>query len=58
MHQTVCYDFTISMMRREMRNPKHASMGTLYWQLNDVWQVRGASLCGREQRLGSKRLAC
>jgi hypothetical protein len=41
MHQSICYDFTISMMRRKMRDPARLSAGTLYWQLNDVWQ--GAS---------------
>lgn len=40
-HQAVCYDHTISLLRRKMRDPKRASMGSLYWQLNDVWQVRG-----------------
>ncbi|KAI8468105.1 MAG: glycoside hydrolase superfamily [Monoraphidium minutum] len=39
--QSVCYDHAISLMRRSMRNPSKLSMGTLYWQLNDVWQ--GAS---------------
>lgn len=39
-HQAICYDYTISLLRRKMRDPKRVSMGTLYWQLNDVWQVR------------------
>jgi hypothetical protein len=41
-HQSVCYDYTISLLRRKMRDPRRLSMGTLYWQLNDVWQVGGA----------------
>ncbi|KIZ07627.1 mannosidase, beta A, lysosomal [Monoraphidium neglectum] len=36
--QTVCYDHTISLARRSMHDPAKLSMGTLYWQLNDVWQ--------------------
>jgi len=40
-HQSVCYDYVISMLRRKMTDPKRMSMGSLYWQLNDVWQ--GAS---------------
>jgi hypothetical protein len=38
-HQSVCYDYVISLLRRKMRDPKRLSMGSLYWQLNDVWQV-------------------
>jgi hypothetical protein len=40
----VCYDYTISQMRRAMRDPKRLSMGTLYWQLNDVWQARSGAV--------------
>jgi hypothetical protein len=42
----VCYDHTISLARRSMHDPAKLSMGTLYWQLNDVWQVRlGWGVC-------------
>lgn len=44
-HQAICYDYTISLLRRKMRDPKRVSMGTLYWQLNDVWQVRRRCCC-------------
>lgn len=39
--QSICYDHTISLLRRSMRDPAKLSMGSLFWQLNDVWQ--GAS---------------
>ena len=48
-HQSVCYDHAISLLRRKMRDPRRVSMGTLYWQLNDVWQ--GASWSSMDYEL-------
>lgn len=38
--QALVYEAAVAQWRRNKRDPAAVTYGVLYWQLNDIWQVR------------------
>ena len=46
--QSRCYEAATAYWRRIKTDPDAETMGVLYWQLNDIWQVRHGIFLSRK----------